>query len=321
MKKIHSLIASSVALVAPAHAHVASVNAGKTSGPVLTESAQTLEQGKSAIGLTYQHVDLDGFSGQELIDIAEAGFEEVHNTDAIQISSFHVSHGVTDRLELSVLLPLISRTNIAEGELEDGEGEIETLGDSFGVGDIMLRARYHLLSQEHAAADLGLGVAIKAPTGETGEREDEGGSFETEFQPGSGSFDYDFSIAAGRDFGPWAINAAAEYTLVTEGAQDTNLGDTFTASTAVSRGWDVSGGHNLTLIAELLYIDQEAERIGDETDINSGGRQLFIAPGARFNTRQGFGIFASLAFAIDEDLNGIQNETDLRLTAGLGWTF
>ena len=314
----------SVALLpaSQAFAHVTSANGGGSNGPVFTDSPQTLAKGKAAAAITYQRFDLDAFSDEFLEDVAIAGFEEVHNTDVIQIPSFGLSYGLTDRLEIGANIPLISRRGISEGELEaPGEAEIEVLGNSFGFGDITISAQYHAITQNHSFADVALKFGVKLPTGQTNELDQEDDRFETEFQPGSGSVDFSFGAVIGKDYGPWSVNAAAEYTLATTGSQDTNLGDTVELGAALSYGWQFGNGRSLTLAGELLFQDQEQEIVGEEADINSGGTQLFIAPSVRYSFDESWGIFGGIAFPIVEDLNGIQNDTDFRLTTGVSVSF
>lgn len=330
MKNLHSwstaAILSAVLLSAgycqSAQAHVTSANGANASGPVLTNSAQTLAQGKTAISVSYQRFDLDGFSDDFLEEVALAGFEEVHNTDAIQIPSLNLAYGVTNRLELSVVVPLVGRSGIAEGELEEpGEAEVEVLGDSFGFGDITARAQYHALTQNHNFADVALSVGIKLPTGSTNELEDDESRFETEFQPGSGSTDILFGAAIGKSYDAWSLNASAEYTIASRGAQDTDLGDTFEAAAAISYGWKLGGGASLNFSGEVILQDQQRETIGDESDVNSGGFQVFIAPGLRYSSGQNWSVFGSVGLPLHEDLNGIQNDTDYRLTTGVSVSF
>jgi len=269
-----------------AFAHVTSASGGGSSGPVFTDSPQTLAKGKTAASITYQRFDLDSFSDEFLEGVALDGFEEVHNTDVIQIPSLGLSYGLTDRLELQVNIPFVSRTGISEGELEEpGEAEIEILGDSFGFGDITLGAQYHALTQNHAPLDVAFSIGLKLPTGQTDELEDDGTEFETEFQPGSGSADVIVGTAIGKNY------------------------------------WSFDNGRSLTLGGELLFQDQQRETVGLDVDENSGGTQLFIAPSLRYSFTERFGIFGAVAFPITEDLNGIQNDTDFRLTTGISFSY
>jgi len=322
MKKTILTLSVAALSASPAAAHVTSASGTGTSGPILTTSPQTLAKGDVAIGLSYERFDLDSFSDEFLEDVALAGFEEVHNTDRIEIPSLNLAYGISDRLEIGLIVPLLSRRGIAEGELEaPGVAEVEVLGNSFGFGDITAIARYHALTENHSFADIGVSVGVKLPTGETGELEDDGSPFEAEFQPGSGSFDFLLGGAIGKSFGNFALNADVQYTLVGEGTQDTDLGDSFTANAAISYGWELGNDSNFTLAGELIFQDQQRERIGAEIDVNSGGTQWFIAPGFRYQSGKGWGLFGSIALPLSERLNGIQNDTDFRLHTGISYSF
>jgi len=287
----------------PAYAHVTSATGGSSSGPIIVDSPLTLAKGDAAISLSYERVDLESFSDEFLEEVALAGFEEVHNTDSIQIPSLSVAYGITDRLELSAIIPLIFRRGIAEGELESPtEAEVEVLGNSAGFGDIVVGAKYQFSTQEHNFVDLAVRGGLSIPTGGTNELEDDGSRFEVEFQPGSGSVDYIFGASVGKTFGKLALNADVNYRLVSEGSQDTDLGDSFSAGAAVSYGWDIGENSNFNITGEVLYIDQQRERIGDEFDENSGGNH---------------GVFGSIAIPLSERLNGIQNDSDYRLIVGI----
>jgi hypothetical protein len=77
-------------------------------------------------------------------------------------------------------------------------------------------------------------VGVKTPTGTTDERDNEGELFETEFQPGSGSWDPLIGLAVTRGFGRWSLDSNVLYSLATEGVQQTDLGDRFHYNGAIS---------------------------------------------------------------------------------------
>ena len=207
-----------------AFAHVTPPNGSGTSGPILTASPQTLKEKTFAVTLSYEHFQFDSFSDSFLEDVAADGFEEVHNTDAIEIPSIAIAYGVTDRFELSLLIPFVLRTGVAEGELEeDGEAEVEFLGSSSGIGDITVFGKYQLLQEESSEINAALSFGLKIPSGETNKLENDESVFEAEFQPGSGSFDYIFGASIGKGFNNWRINSELQFILATEGTQESPL--------------------------------------------------------------------------------------------------
>ena len=309
--------------------HVTLGSSAEHAGPITTVSPETLSKGQWAAGVRTQVFNFNSFSDEFLEDTALAGIEEVHYTDSIIAPSLGLSYGVSDRLEISLKIPYFVHNGIREGEFDGVEAEVEILGDSAGIGDLVAFGKYRLLNGES-----GLGAALllglQMPTGKTSEQEDEGGSFETEFQPGTGAWSPIAGIALGRNLGAVSLDTSVLYTFAGNGSQDTNLGDNFAFNAALSYrlgsgehddGGDAHGHASWDLMVELNGEWQERERIGDESDIHSGGTQIFVSPGIRYNSAQNWGAFLSLGLPIHEDLNGVQNDTDFRLSAGIGFTF
>ena len=77
-------------------------------------------------------------------------------------------------------------------------------------------------------------LGVKVPTGVTDRHTDTGELVDAEFQPGTGSWDGLFGLAATKRIGPWSFDANVLYILATEGTQDTDLGDRFQYNAAVS---------------------------------------------------------------------------------------
>ena len=75
---------------------------------------------------------------------------------------------------------------------------------------------------------------LKAPTGRTRVYDRQGERFETEFQPGSGSYDPLAGLALSQRLGHWSFDTNVLYVFATEGAQRTNLGDRFQYNAALS---------------------------------------------------------------------------------------
>ena len=157
-----------------------------------------------------------------------------HSLDAIFAPSLVYSYGITDDLTLTLRLPFVRRTNIREGHVHGGVPEIDDLGDSAGVGDLSVLAQYRLLNNRATQSELSLLLGVKLPTGDTSVNTAGGERFETEFQPGSGSWDGMFGLAFTKRLGPWSFDANVLYVLATEGAQDTDLGDRFQYNAALS---------------------------------------------------------------------------------------
>jgi len=318
------------------------------SGPITVVSADTPAQGSVSFGTQLYVEDYDAFLDEELEHFAEEGFEGVHNTDTAYVAKFSASYAVLDNLTVSAVLPYFIRDGIREAEHDHGSQghgshghgshghgsaghgggtEIHTLGTAAGIGDLQIGAKYRLLDRREAPIGLALIAGLSIPTGDVRERQNDGSRFETEFQPGTGSWDPRAGLAVSRSVGPISLDASGVYTLRTEGSQDTNLGDHLAFGAAVS--WRIGKGPHvhsdgtferhdaLDLILEFNGEWEERERIDGVRDLNSGGTQLFLSPGARFVSSNGWNAYATVSIPVHDDLNGIQNETDMHLKLGL----
>lgn len=313
--------------------HVSVGGPANDSGPINTITPQTLGKGKYAFNLSVQPIEYDSFSNETLENFALAGIEEIHSTDDATVWSAAFEYGVTDRFDLSIQVPLVQRSGIREGELEDdGVAEVHVLGDVRGLGDISLLARYRLLDgTEQGGIGLAVIGGVQLPTGSTDETQNSGERFEQEFQPGSGATNALLGVSAGRNIGPVGVYGSLLYTFTNEGSQDTDLGDVFSYNLGIAyrlgRGAHVHDDGTferhraIDLVLEVNGEWQDSEVIGPEQNRHSGGRQLFVSPGVRYSSKQGWIGALSILIPVDEDLNGIQNDTDTRVVASFGFGF
>ena len=335
------LITSLCLASAPARAgHTASLGIGVgTASPINTESAVTLPKGRWAAGIRTEYTNFQSFSDSELLALREAHPEaDLHAADAVLNTSFGAFYGGTDDLTLGFRLPYVWRFDIREpahhheGEEEhEGEpAEVEQLGDTDGIGDLVLFGQYRFFHQpdkHYAAIQLG----VKAPTGDTDERSPQGGLIEAEFQPGTGSWDGLFGLAYTYWFSPFALDTNVLYTVVTEGTQSTELGDAFNYNIALS--YRIGGGPQgvfyaprqglaWDLIAELNGEWRDTAEISGVEDPDFGGHVLYFSPGVRLTAGSNLSFAVSGGIPMVTDLNG-QNlaDPDYRVIASLGISF
>ena len=335
----------------PAFAHHpgGSTNAG-TAGPIVTISASTLAAGQSAAAVMFEATKFDPFSDAQLLEFA-AAHEHVHSLDSIYAPSIGYAYGITNDLTVSLKLPYVLRTNNREGHHSHGpEGNtVEKRGDAEGVGDLTILGQYRFFNDRASATEFAALFGVKAPTGRTDAKDNEGVRFETELQPGTGSWDFLLGAAATKRFGAWSFDANVLYVIATEGAQNTNLGDRFQFNAGVSyrlAGLGVytqrpmyhggishdhdhhheSSGPALDLVLEINgeWHDKQKVRGGDEDhsgiDPNSGGTVVYLSPGVRLS-KDTWSAFVSVGIPIVNDLNGFQDDTELRLLSGVSFTF
>jgi len=163
-------------------------------GPVFVERAQTLGRGQLEMGFAYLFVDFDSLDGHDLDHIA---FSAHHRPDPLAGNdtasvrfesftlqshelSFFATYGLTERWDVNFLLPLVStywsmrsrvHLNNESGPRYFFDSGLQTIERTFsahdnkiGVGDLLLRTKYHFLNSQ--LFDLAAGFALRLPTGE-----------------------------------------------------------------------------------------------------------------------------------------------------------
>lgn len=324
-------------------------------GPINTISASTPARGSGVIGIVVDYTSLDALSDDVLIEAAEHAHEHgedhahVHSIDTITSPSLNIAYGLTDDLMFAVRLPYIQRKGIREGHAHEHEGEpvefeVHNHGSASGIGDLSVLGQWRFFNDQAANREAAVLLGLKAPTGKTRDRDHDGERFDAEFQPGSGSWDGLFGLAFTQRFGQWSFDTSVLYTLVTEGIQDTDLGDRLNYGVALSyRVTGVAGhapmynggkahrhdgagapplsntatsGPALDLIVELNGEWHDNQETAGERDGNSGGHTLYVSPGLRLSQDK-WSAFASVGIPIVNDMNGIQSEADWRLVTGV----
>ena len=301
-------------------------------GAIMTTPGATLPKGKLVVGMSVQSIELDDISN-EVLESAGAADDDVHSVDSLMIVYANLAYGLTDYLTVGLSVLYVDRSNIREAHNDMGVGEVELAGDSSGIGDLNLFGQYRFHQSEKQ--DAAIFIGIKTSTGETGVREIEGGLFEAEQQPGSGSWDPLVGVAYNRSLGKIGFSGNVLYTFVTEGSQKTDLGDIFNYNLAVSYRTTIpKGGHDhhhhqhqadifdyIDLVIELNGDTRQRVNIDGESEEHTGGHTLYLSPGMRIGLGHNMSLFTSVGVPIVNDLNGIQSEPDYRIIGGMSITF
>lgn len=298
-------------------------------GPISTISAILTPAGAWGFGLRSEIINNDAFTTEQLEDFAANGLEGVHSIDRITSTSFSLSYGVTDNISVNARLPYIKRENIRESEIEDGLPDAHTHGDSSGFGDLLVLGQYNVSSNEKT--DISVQFGLKAPTGETEVKDQDGVRFETEFQPGSGSWDFLLGTAISKNINGFSYHANILYNKTTEGSQSTEIGDSLSYNAALTYRLGLDDDHDHTshdhnnietngvtwdLLIELNGETRAKNEISGFKDENSGGSIVFLSPGVRVSSGL-FSGFISVGIPIIEDQNGKQTDIDSRIVAGI----
>lgn len=316
--------------------------------PLTTISANPIERGHYAIGFRVQSIFND-----ELPDSVLESLEGIHSVASVYSASLGGAFGATDNLTLGVQLPYVARRDIREAhhdehgtgtepaghEDPDQPGEmVMNMGDSRGIGDTTLYGQYRFWGTEDKAWNSALLFGLKAPTGVTDERSIEGERFETEHQPGSGSWDALAGLALTRSAGKFQLDANVLYTLAGEGSQDTNLGDVCNYNLALSIRMHGSEAEEHShahahgsehgyietvwdIIFELNGDWREKVRKPEGRDDNTGGNIVYLSAGTRANWAKGWSGYLSVGFPIIKRFNGVQSEPESRWVLGVSKGF
>lgn len=309
--------------------HPAIAFGSEASGPINTIGATPLPAGSAAVGIRNEYIERDQFSDARLAALAESGIEDVHSVDSINSASISLGYGLTDDLSVSIRLPFVSRHDIREGELEHGEAEAHPHGDTSGLGDLVALGSYRFYSSENV--DAAIQAGFKAPTGDTDEA-DRGSRLETEFQPGSGSWDFIIGAALSRTHGKIGLHANVLANISSEGSQDTEFGDALFYNVAAvypilgetAHGHDdAETSHAHFKLDAMLEVNGETRwknDVGGTSEPNSGGTVVYLSPGLRLSHGK-VGAFVSAGVPIIDDSKGVQTDIDIRLVGGIGIAF
>lgn len=307
-------------------------------GPIVTVSASTLPRGEWSLGLRAEYVKFDAIADERLEQLA-AGGTETHSLRSLLTPFLGAAYGVTRDLTLSGNIPYVIRRDIRAGHLEDGTPEVHVEGDSKGIGDATLLAQYRFLNCTGPALEAAILAGVKIPTGKTSERTSGGEPFETDHQPGSGSWDPLAGIALTRPLNSWSFDVSLLYTLATEGSRDTDLGDVLHGNASVSYrlGNGREGSHSHAegtgahpphyshlawdLILEANGEWQAKQKIAGARDGNSGGSLVYLSPGVRVSVYDRCSAYLSMGVPVHENRNGVQHEVDYRVIAGIDASF
>jgi len=346
------LLLATACLAAPALADHAGPTAAGPGGGISVVSPDTLEAGQSSVGFRLTYTQPNRRSDEQLQALAGEHIH-AHNTDYNANAAVGFAYGLTHRLTLSAELPYIRRDGLREGEHAHVGGEaineVVQLGNVAGIGDLSVLAKYRLTDSE--AVGFALITGLKVPTGSTRQRSNEGERLETEHQPGTGSWDPIVGAAGGAKLGALHLNASALYQFSGKGAQRTRLGDRAQGGISLSHRFgpaehhheeaeadhhehgdgDDAAPHNHDIaphghqsfdaFVELTGEWEGRQKVDGEIETASGGKSIWLTPGARFNSASGFSVAAAFGLPLWQDIRASHPDNDYRLTLSVGHAF
>ncbi len=289
------------------------VRSATSFGPILTERPETIGKGKVYFGISYQRFRFDRIDGQDLHDLPAifthshdpannlpngqpAPFESdfISTTNNIDLKIDQVTLfgtvGLTDRLDLSVAVPLMS-TRIAVTQeatinrlappspvfgqahyfsAEDPENSTRALfsnsGSASGIGDVILRAKDNLIQSD--AFRLALAMDVRVPSGS---EQDYLGSGAVGLKPF-------LAVSFGKRFSPHA-NLGYQWNGKSVLAGNIATGEKRSLPGQVFYSFGVDWGATKRLTLAFDYLGQtliDAEQVTQST-YHTGGSNIFPA--------------------------------------------
>jgi hypothetical protein len=141
---------------------------------------------------------------------------------------------------------------------------------------------------------------------------------------GSGSVDYRFILSFSEVRNRLAFTGDLGYTLKTE-ADNFEFGDEFNYNFAAkvriypARYTDQFSARDLYGVLEVNGIMGQKFKQNGAQIRDSGGHQIFLAPGLQFLPVANFLLEVGVQIPVTEDLNGTQLGTDFNFRMGLRW--
>ena len=350
-----AFMVGAVASGSPAWADHGSMGFGLgTASPIITDTAVTLPEGKFAVGLRMQYISFKRFSDNYIQSHNEAFHEagssrHTHSTDELLTPALVGAYGITDDITVGLRFPYVMRTNV-RGSMHGGDHEVSThdFGDINGIGDVTVWGEYRFFHTPDNLTNVAALFAVKAPTGRANRVGKQIDGFvgrellDTHLQPGTGSWDGSLGLAFTQAFGSFSFDSSIVYTWVTEGAQNTDMGDIFNYNFALS--WSPGSGEaaglqassNInpwTFIMEFNGEWRDAEvrhnwggseevyETSPWTDPDSGSHILYFSPGVRFAPGSNWNVGLSFGAPIVSDQNGHQVDPDYRIIGRINMTF
>lgn len=193
-----------------------------------------------------------------------------------------------------------------------------------GLGDAALLLKYHVLPLTPNTLSLQIGAGIKAPTGPSDQRREDGIILNADLQPGSGSWD---GLLWGRASYPLPFRPSATLSLITTinlrgsnpsylGTQRYAIGD----DALISLAWADRFIWKKGLIDPSLAL-RYRYAAKDEVDklkvADTGGNWLFIVPGTTYTFSPKVAAQVQIALPIYSSVNGTQLSPSSRITASI----
>ena len=194
------------------------------------------------------------------------------------------------------------------------------------LGDVTLFAKYRFYKKDAflKSRQGALQFGLKLPSGVEDLKDDQANRLPQPLQLGSGSLDYRFILTFIEARNRLIFSGDLGYNFNTE-ANNFEFGDVFNYDFAAkfrfhpAKFTDSSSLKQHFVFLEINGIVSQKSRVSGNRIGDSGGHQIFLAPGFQFFLFENFLFEAGVQIPVLQDLNGTQLGTDFNLRTGLRW--
>ncbi len=211
------------------------------------------------------------------------------------------------------ITPDIAATLVIPGILDKVEKTETEDQSSAGFGDLSLRLKYRFWRRDSPGTQDSAAIILggKFPTGDEDDKP----------KLGSGSTDFLFGLAAGRESRRWYYFGDFRYRLNTQ-ADQFKAGDKIFADAAIGiRPWLTEYLEpDWVFLVELNWETQQRNELFGQDVFNSGGDLFFVSP-AFFFTYRNWAVKGGVQVPVYQNLYGSQPEVDYRFAFGVEFHF
>lgn len=284
-----------------------------------TISPRTLHEDDVTLDTGFRYQKSESFDDARLLTGA-AEDHDIHSVDWLAEFSVAMGYGVTDHFMIAVSVPF----EVIHGfQFVDQDA----LGNPFvngaksisGLGDATLLGKYAISADP---VELAVLAGVKIPTGSTDQETDTGTRLEADHQPGSGSWDPLFGVAAGRQFEQLWLGASVLYRLTTEGRRHFRPGQSVLL--AAKAEYQLLGLGKFPRLYGALELS-ESYTAEDKTDSvrngDTGGSMVGLGAGLRLRADEHMTIGAMFTVPIYQNLFGLQHHERYEFMVGTAYDF
>jgi hypothetical protein len=229
---------------------------------------------------------------------------------------FSFLYAASPSLTISAIVPVPSKHT----QSYDDDGNYVT-GNSFGLGDISLLARYKLIANHELTTTtiVSINGGIKFPTGSTNAKDSQGNVLDPDIQLGTGSTDFLIGTSGLVSLDRVAVIGNLTASITGKGANGHTYGNSLNYDLGVRyRVYPNGGGLPAAFVKIGINGEYRGHEIQDGAVIDdSGGNTTYFSPGLQVFILPSISVDLNYQYPFIHGLHGEQLGEDYRFTTGV----